>query len=51
MDHRQGVGLLLCMTVLPCILMVLSHLLYQKHYRLDEEEYDRIVAALGEKSI
>ena len=50
-DHRQGVGLLLCMTVLPCILMVLSHLLYQKHYRLDEEEYDRIVAALGEKRI
>ena len=47
--HGQATGLLLCMTVLPWALMLLSHELYQRHYKLDEEEYDRIVAALGEK--
>ena len=45
-EHRQALGLLLCMTVLPFALMLLSHILYQRHYKLDEEEYDQIVAAL-----
>ena len=29
--------------------MLLSHILYQKKYTLDEDEYDRIVAALKER--
>jgi Na+/melibiose symporter-like transporter len=37
------------MTVLPCVLMVLSYLLYQKRYTLDEPEYDRIVSELEAK--
>ena len=44
--HGQSVGLLLVMTVLPCALMFLSYLLYQRHYTLDEKEYSRICAEL-----
>ncbi|MBQ9686994.1 MAG: MFS transporter [Oscillospiraceae bacterium] len=47
--HSEAVGLLICMTVLPCVLMLLSHILYQKHYKLDEGEYDRIVETLKER--
>ena len=43
----QTKALFLCITVLPCMLMLLSHLLYQKHYRLDEAEYECICAALA----
>ncbi len=42
----QSFGLLLVMTVLPCALMFLSFVLYQKRYTLDEREYDRICAEL-----
>ncbi|MBQ8236718.1 MAG: MFS transporter [Oscillospiraceae bacterium] len=42
----QRLGLLLCMTILPCALMLLSNYLYQKKYRLDEAEYERICKAL-----
>ena len=45
--HGQTLGLLLCMTVLPWALMLLSYLLYKRHYKLDEEEYDRICAELA----
>ena len=45
--HGQTLGLLLCMTVLPWALMLASYFLYRKHYRLDEEEYDRICAQLA----
>ena len=45
-NHGQSLGLLLVMIVLPCILMILSYILYQKHYKLDEPEYDRICAEL-----
>lgn len=45
-QHGQTLGLLLTMTVLPCALMLLSYFLYKKHYKLDEEEYDRICAEL-----
>lgn len=38
----QSLGLLLCMTILPCVLMIVSNLLYQKKYILDEAEYERI---------
>lgn len=43
----QANGLLLCMTVLPCALMLVSHFLYQKHYKLDEQEYERICGELA----
>lgn len=42
----QSAGLLLTMTLLPCILMLVSYFLYQKKYRLDEEEYNRICEEL-----
>ena len=49
--HGQTLGLLLCMTVLPGALMLTSYFLYKKHYKLDEEEYDRICAQLAEKGM
>lgn len=45
-QHGQTLGLLITLTVLPCVLMLLSYFLYKKHYKLDEEEYDRICAEL-----
>ncbi|MBQ9562109.1 MAG: MFS transporter [Lachnospiraceae bacterium] len=45
----QTVGLLLCITILPCILMFVAYLLYQKKYTLDEEEYERICEELAVK--
>ena len=45
----QTRGLLLCMTLLPFALMLTAHLLYQKKYKLDEEEYRRICRELEEK--
>ena len=41
--------LLIVMTVIPCILMFLSWLLYKNYYTLDEDEYDRICRELGER--
>lgn len=49
--HEQTVGLLLCMTVLPCLLMLLSYFLYKKRYRLDEEEYQKICDELAAKKV
>ena len=46
-DDGQKLILLLCMTILPCILMLLSNYLYQKKYKLDEAEYDRICKELA----
>ncbi|MBR2802927.1 MAG: MFS transporter [Erysipelotrichaceae bacterium] len=48
-QHSQAVGLLFFMSVLPCALMFISHLLYKKHYLLDEEEYERICRELEER--
>lgn len=45
----QTRGLYLCITVLPCLFMLASHLLYQKHYKLDEPEYERICAELKQR--
>ena len=42
----QTLGLLLAMTVLPFALQLIGYLLYKKHYKLDEEEYDRICEEL-----
>ena len=46
-DDGQKFILLLCMTILPCILMLLSNYLYQKKYKLDEAEYARICQELN----
>ena len=46
-DNGQKMILLLCMTILPCILMLLSNYLYQKKYKLDEDEYERICKELA----
>ena len=48
-QHGQSLGLLLVMTVLPCMLMFLSYVLYKKRYKLDEAEYARICAELDER--
>ena len=47
-DDGQKLILLLCMTILPCILMLLSNYLYQKKYKLDEAEYERICKELAQ---
>ena len=47
--HGQSMGLLLVMTILPCALMIVSYVLYLRHYKLDEPEYDRICAELKER--
>ncbi len=43
---NQSGGLLLVMTVLPFLLMLISYILYKKHYTLDEPEYERICQEL-----
>ncbi len=42
-DPFQSYGLLIVMSVLPGLLLLVGYRLYKKHYKLDEEEYDRIV--------
>lgn len=42
----KSMGLLLTMTVLPCVLMLISYFMYKKKYKLDEEEYQRICEEL-----
>ncbi len=41
-ERGQTLGLLICMTIIPCVLMLISYFLYQKKYTLDEVEYERI---------
>lgn len=48
-SDSQALGLLLCMAILPCAFMVVSYLLYVKHYKLDEDEYDRICKEIEAK--
>ena len=48
-DPSQSIGLLVVMTILPCIFMLISNYLYQKNYKLDEKEYDRICKELNNK--
>lgn len=45
-EPDKTLALLICMVVIPCVLMLLSYFLYKKHYKLDEEEYDRICEEL-----
>ncbi len=46
----QKVGLLLAMTILPCIFMLVACLLYKRHYKLDEEKHDEICAELKKRN-
>ncbi len=45
--RNQATGLLLCMTLIPWVLMLVSYVLYRKHYRLDEAEYEHICNQLA----
>lgn len=45
-DQGQTLGLLVLMVVIPFAMMLLSNGLYQKHYKLDEAEYERICKEL-----
>lgn len=45
-EPGKTLALLVCMVVIPCVLMLLSYLLYKKHYTLDEDEYSRICTEL-----
>lgn len=49
-DAGQSLGLLICMVIIPCVLMLLSNFLYQKKYILDETEYARICKELEKKN-
>lgn len=46
----ETVGLLLCITIIPCLFMFLSYILYVKNYKLDEAEYQRICDELSDLS-
>jgi len=48
-DKGGKYGLLLSMTVLPCILMVIACVLYKKHYILNEDKFDEICKELEER--
>ena len=45
-EPGKPLALLICMVVIPCVLMLLSYILYKNHYKLDEEEYNRICLEL-----
>ncbi|MCR5278925.1 MAG: glycoside-pentoside-hexuronide (GPH):cation symporter [Lachnospiraceae bacterium] len=49
--NGQKIGLLLAMTLIPCILMLCSAVLYRKFYKLDEERYDEICQELAKKKV
>ena len=48
-QNSQSMGLLLVMTLLPCVLMFISYLLYLKRYTLDEPEYRRICDEIAQR--
>ena len=45
-EPGKPLALLICMVVIPCVLMLLSYILYKNHYKLDEEEYEHICLEL-----
>lgn len=45
----QSIGLLISMTVIPCAFMIVCAILYVKKYKLDEEEFDKIINELEER--
>lgn len=48
-QHGQTLGLLLCMTVIPCAMLLISYIIYKKKFILDEAEYDRICKELEKR--
>lgn len=48
-EPEKTLALLLCMVIIPCALMLLSYVLYKKHYKLDEDEYERICTEIAER--
>lgn len=48
-EPGKTTALLLCMVIVPCALMLLSYFMYKKHYKLDEDEYDRICREIAER--
>ena len=47
MEKGQTTGLLLVMVILSCVMLCISFSIYQKRYKIDEAEYDRICAELA----
>ena len=47
--NGQRLGMLFALVLIPMVFMTISFILYKKHYQLDEEEYDRIVAELEKR--
>ena len=45
----QSRGLFLAFTVVPFVLMLISYLIYRNHYKLDEDQYDRICKELAQR--
>ena len=45
----QTRGLFLSFTVLPFLLMLISYLIYRRHYTLDEDRYDEICRELARR--
>ena len=45
-EPGKPLALLICMVVIPCVLMLLSYVLYKNYYKLDEEEYNHICLEL-----
>ena len=45
----EKIALLLCMSIIPALFMLVSYLLYKKHYKLDEAEYARICTELEKR--
>lgn len=48
-SQAQKTGLLLVMTLVPFVLMLVSHLLYKRRYKLDEEVYEEICRELARR--
>ena len=48
-SHGQTLALVLCMSLIPCALMLISYFIYKSKYKLDEAEYERICAELEER--
>lgn len=48
-EPEKTLALLLCMVIIPAVLMLSSHLLYKKHYKLDEAEYERICGEIEKR--
>ena len=45
----QTKGLFLVITLVPMAMMTISYLIYRRHYKLDEGEYDRICTELARR--